>query len=218
MTGRVADASLTLGPAVSHFGWAWDDWDRLAGASVAGHLIECGAQATGGMWYRPDDLPDLAGIGYPISELRADGSSDLTKPDGTGGMVSVANVAEQLVYEIDDPAAYRTPDVDVDLASVRIFQSGPDRVTVSEAVGRPPSEFLKVAAVYRDGWTASGLLAVVGRGAQAKARTAGAASCSNGSAERGSTWPIPSSNASAPATSSPASCAPRARSGKSSSA
>ncbi len=174
LTGRVADASLTLGPAVAHFGWAWDDWDRLAGASVAGHLIECGAQATGGLWHDWEHVPDLAGIGYPIAELAADGSCTLTRPDGSGGLVTVGNVAEQLVYEIGDPAAYRTPDLDVDLTTVALAQSGPDRVAVTGAIGRPPTDQYKVSAVYRDGWAATGLLAVTGRQAEAKARAAGA--------------------------------------------
>jgi hypothetical protein len=173
VTGRVADASLTLGPASAHFGWAWDDWGKLAGASVAGHIIECGAQATGGLWNRWDEVPDFAGIGYPIAELHADGGSVITKPEGSGGLVTVATISEQLVYEIDDPARYRTPDVDVDLTSMTLRQDGPDRVAITPAAGRPPSDTLKVAAVYRDGWTASGLLAVVGRGAEAKAREAG---------------------------------------------
>src|SRR5207248_9445763 len=142
----------------------------LAGASVAGHLIECGAQATGGLWHRWDDVPDLAGIGYPIAEIRADGSSVITKPDGSGGLVAVGNVAEQLVYEIDDPARYRTPDVDVDLAAIRLAQVGPDRVSLTATRGHPPGASLKLSAVYRDGWTASGLVAVVGRDAVAKAR------------------------------------------------
>ncbi|HEX8200894.1 MAG TPA: acyclic terpene utilization AtuA family protein, partial [Isosphaeraceae bacterium] len=173
LTGRVADASLTLGPAVAAFGWDWEDYPRLAGASVAGHLIECGAQATGGLWHRWDEVPDLAGIGYPIAEVRADGSSVITKPQGSGGLVAVGNVAEQLVYEIDDPACYRTPDVAVDLTSVSLTQDGPDRVAVVGATGADPGDLLKVAAVYRDGWTASGLVAVVGRDAEAKARAAG---------------------------------------------
>lgn len=174
LTGRVADASLTLGPACSAFGWDWDDWPRLAGASVAGHLIECGAQATGGLWHHWDRLKDLAGVGYPIAELRADGSSVITKAERTGGLVNVGTVAEQLVYEIDDPSRYRTPDVDVDLTSVSLDDDGPDRVRVSGAEGQAPSPTLKVAAVYRDGWTASGLLAVVGRDPEVKARAAGA--------------------------------------------
>jgi hypothetical protein len=173
ITGRVADASLTLGPAVAAFGWDWEDYPRLAGASVAGHLIECGAQATGGLWHRWEEIPDLAGIGYPIAEVHADGSSVLTKPEGSGGLVTVGNVAEQLVYEIDDPSCYRTPDVAVDLTSVSLIQDGPDRVAVGGATGQEPGELLKVAAVYRDGWTASGMVAVVGRDAEAKARAAG---------------------------------------------
>jgi hypothetical protein len=165
---------LTLGPACARFGWAWDDWPRLAGASAAGHIIECGAQATGGLWHRWDEIPDLAGVGYPIAELHDDGSSVITKPEGSGGLVSVGTVTEQLVYEIGDPTRYRTPDVDVDFTSLKVEQEGPDRVAVRGARGLPPSDHWKVSAVYRDGWTASGLLAVVGHRAEAKARAAGA--------------------------------------------
>jgi hypothetical protein len=174
LTGRVADASLTLGPAAAHFGWAWDDWARLAGASTAGHLIECGAQATGGLWHGWAELPDLAGIGYPIAEIDEAGSFVITKPAGTGGRVHVGTVTEQLLYEIDDPARYRTPDVDVDFTRLTISDQGPDRVAVAGAAGNPPSDRLKLVAVYRDGWTASGLVAVVGRDAEPKARAAGA--------------------------------------------
>ena len=173
ITGRVADASLTLGPAAAHFDWRWDEWNKLAGASAAGHLIECGAQATGGLWNGWSELTDFAGIGYPIAELAADGSCTITKPEGTGGRVSVGTVTEQLLYEIDDPARYRTPDVDVDFTTVAIAEQGRDRVTVKGATGRPRSDFLKLVGVYRDGWTASGMLAVVGRDAEAKARAAG---------------------------------------------
>ena len=174
ITGHVADASLTLGPAAAHFGWGWDEWAKLAGALVAGHLIECGAQATGGLWHGWNRLPDFAGVGYPIVELVADGSCVITKPRGTGGQVSIATVTEQLLYEIDDPAHYRTPDVDVDFTEVSLEQVGADRVAVKQAVGQPPSDQLKLVAVYKDGWTASGMLAVVGRDAEAKARAAGA--------------------------------------------
>ncbi len=173
LTGRVADASLTLGPALARFGWADDDWPKLAGATVAGHVIECGAQATGGLWHDWENLPDLAGIGYPIAEIGDDGSTVITKPQGTGGLVSIGTVSEQLVYEIDDPRRYRTPDVDVDLTTVQLHDDGPDRVRMTGASGCAPSDTLKIAAVYRDGWTASGLLAVVGRGAEAKAKAAG---------------------------------------------
>jgi hypothetical protein len=173
VTGRVADASLTLGPAAAHFGWRWDEWNKLAGASVAGHLIECGAQATGALWHDWNALPDLAGIGYPIAELAADGSCTITKPAGTGGLVSVGTVTEQLLYEIDDPARYLTPDVDVNFTTVSMTEEGRDRVAVKGATGRAPSDRLKLVAVYRDGWAASGMLAVVGRDAEAKARRAG---------------------------------------------
>lgn len=173
LTGRVADASLTLGPAVSAFGWNWDDWDKLAGASTAGHLIECGAQATGGLWQRWDEVPDLANIGYPIAEIASDGSTVLGKASGTGGFVRVANVTEQLLYEIEDPACYKTPDVDVDWTAVELRQAGDDRVRIAGATGRPPSETLKVSAIYRDGWMAGGFLAVVGRDAEVRARAAG---------------------------------------------
>ena len=173
VTGRVADASLTLGPAVAHHGWSWNDWNALAGASAAGHLIECGAQVTGGLWHEWDTLPDLAGIGYPIAEVGADGSAVITKPEGTGGLVSVGTVTEQLLYEIDDPARYRTPDVDVDFTTVTLTEHGRDRVLVRGASGNPPSDHLKLAIVYRDGWTASGILAVAGRDAEKKARAAG---------------------------------------------
>jgi hypothetical protein len=175
VTGRVADASLTVGPAASHFGWAWDDWKSLAGASVAGHLIECGAQATGGLWYDWCRLPDVASIGYPIAELAADGACLITKPAGSGGRVSVPIVTEQLLYEIDDPACYRTPDVNVDFTTVSMVERSVDCVAVSGATGRPPSDQLKLVIVYSDGWTASGMLGVVGRDAAGKARSAGEA-------------------------------------------
>ncbi len=173
ITGRVADASLTLGPALHRFGWDREDLGQLSGATVAGHLIECGAQATGGLWHAWEEIPDLAGVGYPIAEISADGSSVITKPQGSGGLVRVANMAEQLVYEIDDPSCYRTPDVDVDLTTVELSQDGDDRVRVKGATGRAPSEKYKVAAVYRDGWMASGMVAVIGRHAESKARAAG---------------------------------------------
>ena len=137
LTGRVADASLTLGPAAAHFGWRWDDWDTLAGASVAGHLIECGAQATGGLWHGWNELPDLAGIGYPIAEI--DGRRflhDHQARQGPADWSASGTVTEQLLYEIDDPARYRTPDVDVDFTTVSITEQGGDRVTVKGATGR----------------------------------------------------------------------------------
>ena len=159
ITGRVADASLTVGPAVHEFGWQWDDWRRLAGASVAGHVIECGAQATGGFYPHWREI-DLAGVGYPIAELDAEGDSIITKPDGSGGTVNRETVAEQLVYEIGDPAHYLTPDVDVDFTTVEIEACGPDRVRVRGATGRPAPESYKVSLAYRDGYLATAQMLV----------------------------------------------------------
>ena len=171
VTGRVADASLTLGPAVHEFGWAWDDWNRLAAASVAGHVIECGAQATGG--YSTDWRKfRLADVGYPIAELEADGGTILTKPPGSGGAVNRRTVVEQLVYEIGDPAHYLTPDVDVDFTTVEVAELPEDRVAIRGATGRPAPADLKVSLTYADGFTASGMLLVYGRDCTVKARAA----------------------------------------------
>ena len=134
ITGRVADASLTVGPAVHEFGLGWNDWDRLAAMSVAGHLIECGAQATGAFYPHWSEI-DLADVGYPIAELEPDGSFTITKPAGTGGRVNRETISEQLLYEIGDPAHYLTPDVDVDFTTVEIAETGPDRVLVRRRYG-----------------------------------------------------------------------------------
>ena len=124
LTGRVADASLTLGPAVAHFGWRWDDWKSLAGASAAGHLIECGAQATGGLWHRWDQLADPAGIGYPIAEIGADGSCVITKPDrGPAGWSPSIPSPSSCSMRSMTRACYRTPDVDVDFTGLEIEPS-----------------------------------------------------------------------------------------------
>ena len=173
ITGRVADASLTVGPAMHHFAAAWDDWSFLAGASVAGHLIECGAQATGGLYRHWQDL-DLAHVGYPIAELTADGSCVIAKPAGSGGRVSRETVIEQLVYEIGDPAHYLTPDVDVDFTTIDVAEIGPDRVGVRGASGRPAPEQYKVSLAYQAGFSASGQLLVYGRDCVAKAKACGA--------------------------------------------
>jgi hypothetical protein len=172
ITGRVADASLTVGPAMHHFGWQWNDWQRLAGASVAGHLIECGAQSTGGYSHRWQSL-DLANVGYPIAEIEADASCVLTKPNGSGGIVDRQSVASQLVYEIGDPRHYLTPDVDVDFTTVEIEEIGPNRVAVRGASGNPAPSTLKVSLAYRAGYTASGQLLVYGRDCVAKAQACG---------------------------------------------
>ena len=172
ITGRVADASLTVGPAMHEFGWAWDDWDRLAGASVAGHLIECGAQVTGGLYRHWQNL-DLTHVGYPIAEIDHDGAATVTKPAGTGGAVNRRTVAEQLVYEIGDPAHYLTPDVDVDFTTVELEETGPNSVSVRGATGRPAPETLKLSLAYRAGFTASGQLLVYGADCINKAKACG---------------------------------------------
>ena len=174
VTGRVADASLTVAPAVHEFGWALDNWPRLAAATVAGHLIECGAQMTGGMF--ADWVPemDLAHVGYPIAELGEDGSLIVTKPPQTGGSVDVRTVAEQLVYEIGDPRHYLTPDIDVDFSRVQLEQAGPDRVRVTGAAGCAPPPTYKVSLAYRDGYMASGTLVISGPNAAARGRACGA--------------------------------------------
>jgi hypothetical protein len=174
ITGRVADASLTLGPAVHELGWAWDDWDRLAAGTVAGHLIECGAQATGGLWCNWQEAPDLGNVGYPIAVIAADGTLDLTKPAGTGGAVNRETVSEQLLYEVGDPAAYLTPDVTADFTSVRLTETGRDVVRMDEARGKPATDSYKVSIAYRDGFTASGTLVIFGpEDTVAKARRCG---------------------------------------------
>jgi Acyclic terpene utilisation family protein AtuA len=172
ITGRVADASLTVGPAVHEFDWSWDDWNRLAAASVAGHLIECGAQVTGGL-YRHWQEVDLADVGYPIAEVEPDGSCVITKPEGTGGAVNRHTVAEQLVYEISDPRQYLTPDVNVDFTTVELEEAGRDRVVVRAARGRAASDTYKVSLAHQNGYTASGMLLVYGDDCVEKARACG---------------------------------------------
>lgn len=170
ITGRVADASLTVAPCVHHFGWQWNDWNRLAGAAVAGHIIECGAQATGGYstsWnnYR------LADVGYPIANVNAAGDCTITKPANTGGAVNRQTVVEQLVYEIGDPRAYITPDVVADFTSVLVAETGEDMVKVSAATGLPAPESYKVSLAMQAGYTASASLLLFGADLQAKAET-----------------------------------------------
>jgi hypothetical protein len=168
VTGRTTDAALTLGPLVHELGWAWDDWDRLAAGTVAGHVLECGAQATGGNLTDWRSVPPLD-VGYPIAEVAADGTFEVTKHAGTGGCVTRATVTEQLLYEIADPAAYLTPDVSADFRGLDVTAAGADRVRVTGARGTPPPDSLKVTVVYRDGWRAVGLALVSGPDAPAKA-------------------------------------------------
>lgn len=174
VTGRVADAALTVGPLAYEFGWRWDDWDRLAAGTVAGHLIECGAQATGGLWVNADDSTRLAEVGYPVADVAADGSFTLTKADGTGGAVNYETAAEQLLYEVGDPARYLTPDVVADFTTPTLRENGPDAVEVAGACGRPATNSYKVSVAYRDGYTSAGTLVIAGPGAARKARLSGA--------------------------------------------
>ena len=176
VTGRVADPALTLGPALAHFGWAGDDWDRLAGATMAGHLLECGAQVTGGYFADPGfkDVPDLARVGFPIAELHDDGHCVIFKADDTGGCVDERTVKEQLLYELHDPAAYLTPDVVADIGAARVEPVGPDRVKLTGVRGHPRPTMLKVSVFHATGWQAEGEISYAGPGAEARARLAAA--------------------------------------------
>lgn len=173
ITGRVADPSLTVGPCMAHFGWKPGDHDALAGATVAGHLIECGTQVCGGFSTDWLAVMDPGSIGFPIVEMSNDGSCVVTKPAGTGGTVSVQTVKEQLLYEIGDPGSYLSPDVTVSFLTLRVEQIGSDRVRVSHASGRAPTSQYKVSATYRDGYKAHGMITVFGHDAVKKARVAG---------------------------------------------
>jgi hypothetical protein len=173
ITGRVADASLTLAPALHEFGWKWDDWDRLAAGTVAGHLIECGAQATGGLWCEWEQVRNFANVGYPIAEIEPSGVFRLSKPAGSGGAVNRETIAEQLLYEVGDPAAYLTPDVVADFTSVQFREDGLDSVQVEKARGKPATDSYKVSIAYRDGFAAAGTLVVSGPKAVKKAKVCG---------------------------------------------
>ena len=172
VTGRTTDTGLTLAPLVDRFGWDWADWDKMAAGTVAGHILECGAQSSGGNFTDWQDVPDMAGIGFPIAEVSADGTFVVTKHEGTGGLVSRGTVAEQLLYEIGDPADYITPDVVADFTSIRLDDEGGDRVRVSGIEGGADTEFLKVSAAYSDGWKATSTLVYAWPGAAEKARAA----------------------------------------------
>lgn len=171
ITGRVADAALTVAPAMHAFATANDDWDRLAAFTVTGHLIECGAQVTGGYstnWAQY--AANMSNIGYPIAEIEASGETIITKPRNSGGAVNRRTVAEQLTYEIGDPAHYLSPDVDADFTTVTLADLGDDRVRVRGATGRPASDSYKVSLAYRDGYMAAGELLVTGHDASSKAQ------------------------------------------------
>jgi hypothetical protein len=173
IAGRVADASLTVGPAVHELGWPWNDLDRLGAASVAGHLIECGAQATGGLWCSWMEVPDLARVGYPIADIAEDGRFRIEKPPGSGGAINIETISEQLLYEVGDPSTYLTPDVTADFTSVKLTEITRDVVEVSDARGKPATDTYKVSIAYREGYASSGTLVVLGPEAERKARFAG---------------------------------------------
>ncbi|RXT53244.1 terpene utilization protein AtuA [Bosea sp. Tri-44] len=170
VTGRCVDSAVVLGPLIHEFGWKPEDYDRLSAGSLAGHILECGAQATGGIvtdWRAV--AGDWADMGFPFADCRADGSFEIGKPEGTGGRISPATIAEQVVYEVGDPAAYMLPDVCCDWSQVKLEASGPDRVRVSGARGRAPSASYKVSATYPDGYRCAATMMIVGDDAAERA-------------------------------------------------
>lgn len=173
ITGRVVDSAVTLGACIHEFGWDEREWDKLASGSLCGHILECGPQVTGGNFTDWELAGDVSGIGYPIAEIREDGSFITTKPPGTTGLVSVGTVSEQMLYEIGDPQAYVLPDVICDFSDVMITQIGPDRVEISPAKGRPgPAEY-KTCLTYADGYRAGLYLSFLGHRAPDKAKAFG---------------------------------------------
>ena len=174
VTGRVADPSLVLGPAIAHYGWSATDWDALAGATMAGHLLECGAQVSGGYFADPGrkDVPGLHDVGFPIAEIAADGSCVITKAADTGGLVDCRTVKEQLLYEVHDPAAYLTPDVVADITQATVTALGPDRVRLAGVRGHPRPATLKALAYFDGGWLGEAEISYAGPNAQARARLA----------------------------------------------
>jgi len=175
ITGRCVDSAVTLGALMHAFDWRADDHDRLAQGSLAGHIIECGCQATGGLHTDWESVPDWPRIGYPVLECQADGSFVVTKPEGTGGLVNTAVVAEQMLYEIGDPRRYLLPDVTCDFTQVRLEQLGEHRVRVSGARGLPPGPAYKVSATFMDGYRCTAQLTIVGLEAARKAQRTGEA-------------------------------------------
>ena len=173
ITGRVTDTGLTLGPLVHEFGWSYDDWDKIAAGTIAGHILECGAQSSGGNLLRDwRSIKRLEDVGFPIVEATADGSFTVTKHPGTGGVVNVASVTEQLVYEMGDPKNYITPDGVADFTSIQLAQVGKDRVQVSGVTGGPRTPKLKVSVAYAWGWKAVGTLVYAWPEALDKAKAA----------------------------------------------
>jgi hypothetical protein len=175
ITGRCVDSAVVLGPLVHAFGWPWTDYDKLAQGSLAGHLLECAAQVTGGLFTDWRDVPGWDDMGMPIAVCSADGSFVVTKPPGTGGLVNPLSVGEQMLYEIGDPGAYILPDVVCDFRDVRMASCGADEVRVTGARGRPPTPTLKVSATWHDGYRVIGTLTIGGYEAASKAERTGEA-------------------------------------------
>jgi hypothetical protein len=175
ITGRVTDPSLSVGPCIAAFGWSMKDYDCLAQATIAGHLIECGTQVTGGISTDWLDIPDPANLGFPFVEVAADGSFIITKPEASSGRVNIETIKEQLLYEIGDPDAYLSPDVTVSFLSLTLATQGNNRIAVKGAKGRAPPPMYKVSATYNDGYKAEGSLAIYGRNARRKAQRCGEA-------------------------------------------
>lgn len=173
ITGRVADPSMVAGAAVHYHRWSWSDYNKIAGATVAGHLIECGTQVTGGISTHWLELPDMGEVGFPYVDIGSQGECYVSKPEGTGGRVDLQTVKEQLVYEIGDPGNYLSPDVTVSFSNLLVQQQGENRVRIWGANGAPPPAKLKVSATFKAGFRSEGMLLIVGSDAEQKARRAG---------------------------------------------
>jgi hypothetical protein len=173
ITGRTTDTALTYAPMIHEFGWSWEDWGKLATGVVAGHILECGGQASGGnCTYNWKDIPDLAHIGFPIVEAFPNGEMIFTKHENTGGRVSVQTISEQLMYEIGNPSNYITPDCIADFTTIKLEQVGENRVRMFDVKGRPATDSYKVSMSYSDGWTAIGTLTYAWPDALEKAKRA----------------------------------------------
>jgi len=171
--GRLTDTGLTLAPLMHEFGWKFDQWDLISAGTIAGHIIECGAQASGGnCQYDWQNIPDLANVGFPIVEASPNGEFIVTKHEGTGGRVNVQSIKEQLLYEMGDPKSYITPDVVADFSSIQLADAGENRVRVFGIKGNPNTEFYKVSIAYSHGYKAVGTLVYAWPDAYAKAQAA----------------------------------------------
>lgn len=173
ITGRCTDPSLTLGPCMAHFGWDFHDCDKIAAGTVAGHLIECGTQVTGGTSTHWLDIPEKANIGFPIIEMNPDGTFIITKPERSGGAVTIETVKEQLLYEIGDPARYLSPDVVASFLSLELHEVAKNRILITGAKGSSPTATYKVSAAYEEGFRTEGTLAIMGPDARKKGKMCG---------------------------------------------